>query len=65
MVSQSAPVAVIGGSGFYEFLDDATEVLVETPYGAPSADVAIGRVGGRDGGVPAPARERATRTRHT
>jgi len=43
----SASVAVIGGSGFYEFIDDATEVPVETPYGAPSAEVAVGRVGGQ------------------
>jgi 5'-methylthioadenosine phosphorylase len=41
-----APVAVIGGSGFYEFLDDATEVPVETPYGDPSAPPAVGLVGG-------------------
>ena len=40
MAIPSAPVAVIGGSGFYEFLDDASEVPVETPYGAPSAEVA-------------------------
>ena len=40
-------VAVIGGSGFYEFLDDPTEVAVETPYGPPSAPVAVGEVGGR------------------
>jgi 5'-methylthioadenosine phosphorylase len=40
-------VAVIGGSGFYEFLEDPTTVEVETPYGAPSAPVAIGRVGER------------------
>ncbi|MEO5711551.1 MAG: S-methyl-5'-thioadenosine phosphorylase [Nocardioidaceae bacterium] len=41
-----ASVAVIGGSGFYEFLDDAREVEVETPYGAPAAPVAVGDVGG-------------------
>lgn len=40
-------VAVIGGSGFYEFLDDPVTVEVETPYGAPSAPVAVGTVGGR------------------
>jgi 5'-methylthioadenosine phosphorylase len=41
-----APVAVIGGSGFYEFLDDAVEVPIETPYGDPSAPVAVGLVAG-------------------
>jgi 5'-methylthioadenosine phosphorylase len=49
MPAPSASVAVIGGSGFYEFLDDAREVQVETPYGAPAAPVAVGRVGGPDG----------------
>ncbi len=42
-----ADVAVIGGSGFYSFLADATEHEVSTPYGAPSAPVAIGEVAGR------------------
>ncbi len=37
-------VAVIGGSGFYSFLDNAKQVAVETPYGEPSADIAIGSV---------------------
>jgi 5'-methylthioadenosine phosphorylase len=42
-----ADVAVIGGSGFYSFLDDADEHAVETPYGAPSAPVSVGSVAGR------------------
>lgn len=42
-----AEVGVFGGSGFYEFLADATEVVIETPYGAPSAPIAIGTIGGR------------------
>jgi 5'-methylthioadenosine phosphorylase len=48
MADPSAPVAVIGGSGFYSFLEDAHEESVTTPYGDPSAPVALGRVGGRD-----------------
>lgn len=40
-------VGVFGGSGFYSFLSDVREVAVETPYGDPSAPVAIGEVGGR------------------
>jgi 5'-methylthioadenosine phosphorylase len=40
-------IGVIGGSGFYEFLDDAEHVDVDTPYGAPSSAVTIGRVGGQ------------------
>ena len=37
---------MIGGSGFYEFLEDPTTVEVDTPYGAPSAPIAVGEVGG-------------------
>ena len=43
----TADVGVIGGSGFYAFLDDATEAVVETPYGAPSDPLVVGSVGGR------------------
>lgn len=47
MASARTPtVAVIGGSGFYEFLDDPREVQVETPYGEPSAAIAVGDVDG-------------------
>ena len=42
-----ADVAVIGGTGFYSFLDDPTEHAVPTPYGEPSAPVAVGTVAGR------------------
>ncbi len=43
----SAEIGVFGGSGFYAFLDDVVEVPVHTPYGAPSAAVAVGTVGDR------------------
>jgi 5'-methylthioadenosine phosphorylase len=46
-VTSRADVAVIGGSGFYSFLDDPVQVEVSTPYGAPSAPVSVGEVGGR------------------
>ena len=45
--AQAASVAVIGGSGFYTFLDDAAEIEVSTPYGEPSAPISVGRVEGR------------------
>lgn len=41
-------IGVFGGSGFYEFLDDAREVVVETPYGEPSAPYMVGTVDGVD-----------------
>jgi len=43
----TAEIAVIGGTGFYSFLEDAEEHTVETPYGAPSAPIAVGTVAGR------------------
>ena len=43
----SADVGVFGGSGFYAFLDDVVEVDVPTPYGPPSAPVAVGTLGDR------------------
>ena len=38
---------MIGGSGFYRLFDDVESVRLDTPYGSPSEDVAIGRVGDR------------------
>ncbi|MFW6091772.1 MAG: S-methyl-5'-thioadenosine phosphorylase [Actinomycetota bacterium] len=40
-------IAVIGGSGFYSFLEDVDEVAIDTPYGPPSDPVAVGEIGGR------------------
>ncbi len=42
-----AEVAVIGGTGFYSFIDDPVEHPVDTPYGEPSAPLALGTVAGR------------------
>ena len=42
-----AEIGVIGGSGFYEFLDDAERVSVATPFGDPSDDLVIGELHGR------------------
>jgi 5'-methylthioadenosine phosphorylase len=40
-------IGVIGGSGFYEFLDGAEEVAIDTPFGPPSSPIMIGRIGTR------------------
>jgi 5'-methylthioadenosine phosphorylase len=40
-------IGVFGGSGFYSFLDDPDEVIVETPFGAPSAPITIGDLSGQ------------------
>ena len=42
-----AEIGVFGGSGFYSFLDDVREVVLDTPYGAPSGPVHVGEVDGR------------------
>ncbi|TET53162.1 MAG: S-methyl-5'-thioadenosine phosphorylase [Actinobacteria bacterium] len=42
-----AEIGVFGGSGFYSFLDKVEELKVETPYGNPSAKLAIGEIEGR------------------
>ncbi len=42
-----ADVGIFGGSGFYSLFDSAEERPVETPYGVPSAPVAIGEIGGK------------------
>jgi 5'-methylthioadenosine phosphorylase len=47
MSAAVADLAVIGGSGFYAFIDDPEQHSIETPYGAPSAPVAVGTVAGR------------------
>ncbi|WP_030156617.1 S-methyl-5'-thioadenosine phosphorylase [Streptomyces sp. NRRL S-244] len=43
----NAEIGVIGGSGFYSFLDDVSEVQVDTPYGPPSDSLFIGELAGR------------------
>ena len=42
-----AEIGVFGGSGFYDFIDDAEDVKVETPYGSPSSVITIGTVSGK------------------
>lgn len=46
-MAELASIGVIGGSGFYEFLDNADEISVDTPYGPPSDPLVIGELGGR------------------
>ena len=43
----TADLAIIGGSGFYTFLEDPETVEVETPYGPPSAPISVGTIGDR------------------
>jgi 5'-methylthioadenosine phosphorylase len=43
----NAEIGVIGGSGFYSFLEDVTEIQVDTPYGSPSDSLFLGEIAGR------------------
>ena len=47
MTEQVAEIGIFGGSGFYSFLDDVRELIVETPYGPPSDSISVGKLGGR------------------
>jgi 5'-methylthioadenosine phosphorylase len=42
-----AEIGVFGGSGFYELLDDATDIEIATPYGPAAAPIAVGALAGR------------------
>ncbi|MFE0458287.1 S-methyl-5'-thioadenosine phosphorylase [Kitasatospora sp. NPDC058965] len=46
-IEPAADLAVIGGSGFYQLLEDTEHVRLATPYGDPSDAIAIGTVAGR------------------
>ncbi|MGH8885070.1 MAG: S-methyl-5'-thioadenosine phosphorylase [Egibacteraceae bacterium] len=47
MSTQQIKVGIFGGSGFYSLLEEAREVVIETPYGSPSAPVVVGEISGR------------------
>lgn len=40
-------LGIIGGSGFYKFLDNLQERVVETPFGLPSAALMVGECQGK------------------
>ena len=44
---ERADIGVFGGSGFYSLIENAREVAVETPYGAPSDKLALGEIAGK------------------
>ncbi|MBA2641451.1 MAG: S-methyl-5'-thioadenosine phosphorylase [Actinobacteria bacterium] len=46
-MSVDAEIGIFGGSGFYDLLDEAEEVEVETPFGSPSAPPVVGEIGGK------------------
>ena len=42
-----AEIGVFGGSGFYSFFKGARGIAVKTPYGSPSAKIALSEIGGK------------------
>ncbi|MGQ0668167.1 MAG: S-methyl-5'-thioadenosine phosphorylase [Actinomycetota bacterium] len=43
----TAEIGIIGGSGFYSFLEGTREIEVDTPFGKPSSSLVLGEVEGR------------------
>lgn len=41
-------IGIFGGSGFYDFLDDAEAVSPDTPYGKPAGAIQVGKFEGID-----------------
>lgn len=41
-------IGIIGGSGFYSLLEDVEKVRMETPFGQPSSEIAVGKIADRD-----------------
>jgi len=44
---EKVSIGVFGGSGFYKFGEDVTELKIDTPYGIPSSKVFIATVEGK------------------
>lgn len=47
MQEDLADIGIFGGSGFYELLDSAEELAVDTPYGEPSDRLLLGKLSGK------------------
>ena len=47
MSDSLADIGVIGGSGFYSWIDNGRDVQVDTPFGRPSDPPVVGEVAGR------------------
>ena len=44
----AAKIGIIGGSGFYSLLENPERASVETRYGKPSDEIALGRMSGKE-----------------
>jgi 5'-methylthioadenosine phosphorylase len=41
-------IGIFGGSGFYELLENAKEIEIDTPYGKPADKITIGELAGKE-----------------
>ena len=46
-MKEQAQIGVFGGSGFYQLVEDVKELVIDTPYGAPSDAIALATIGGK------------------
>lgn len=47
VVKEKADIGIFGGSGFYEYLKDYQDLVIETPYGPPSDNIRLAQVGNK------------------
>lgn len=45
--NQQVEIGIFGGSGFYSLLNNAEEIVIETPFGSPSDKIAVGEIAGK------------------
>jgi 5'-methylthioadenosine phosphorylase len=46
-VKEQAEIGVFGGSGFYALIEHQHDLKIDTPYGAPSDEIALGEIAGK------------------
>lgn len=44
-MQKKADIGVFGGSGFYSFMENVEELVIDTPYGSPSDKIALAALG--------------------
>lgn len=47
MLKTKADIGVFGGSGFYSFLENVSEIEIDTPYGKPSDKIMLAEISGK------------------
>jgi len=47
-MNKNIKIGILGGSGFYELLENPEEIVIETPFGKPSDNIMVGECGGAE-----------------